>query len=199
MRLERKQIVFIIVMLILCATVVYRILNPFEQARVNKLTHSNQVRKSDLTKDNDLSVQAVSKKEPVDIVDRFLTKQKPEFLMTQDLFKIYKPSQKKIVQPNNLLSKKIKVVQKKSGIGKSDPIKQVKDYITSYTYHGFYESQEQKAVFLSKDKLVLVAWAGDRLDGKYLIDDIQNKYIKIKALELNETIYLDLREFNNDE
>ena len=45
---------------------------------------------------------------------------------------------------------------------------------------------------------MLVAKIGDRLDGKYLIDDIQDNSIKIKALELNETIHLDMREFNNE-
>ncbi len=45
---------------------------------------------------------------------------------------------------------------------------------------------------------MLVAQIGDRLDGKYLIDDIQDNYIRIKTLEFNETIHLDMREFNDE-
>ena len=75
---------------------------------------------------------------------------------------------------------------------------QVKDYIASYRYYGSYHSGDKKAVFLVKNKLVLVARKGDRIDGKYLIDDIQDDFIRIKALELNQTIDIHLGEFNDD-
>ena len=70
--------------------------------------------------------------------------------------------------------------------------------MASYTLYGIYKSENTKAVFLAKNKLILVARTGDRLDGKYLIDDIQDNHIKIRALDLNETIHFDMREFNNE-
>ncbi len=80
---------------------------------------------------------------------------------------------------------------------KEDPVKKVVDYITSFTFLGHYESGSRKAVFLSRNKLVLVARVGDRINGKYLIEQITDDKIKIKALDINETIHLDIKQFKD--
>ncbi len=80
---------------------------------------------------------------------------------------------------------------------KEDPVKKVVDYITSFTFLGHYESGGRKAVFLSRNKLVLVARVGDRINGKYLIEQITDDKIKIKALDINETIHLDIKQFKD--
>jgi len=95
------------------------------------------------------------------------------------------------------VQKNMKTEPKKDEI-KKENVQQIKEYISSYKVNGIYKSKNAKAVFLSKNKLVLVAKIGDRLDGKYLIDDIQDNYITIRALDLNETIRFEMREFNNE-
>ena len=102
-------------------------------------------------------------------------------------------------------SKSAQVFQKKTNpepvniIPKVDPVKKVIDYITSFTFLGSYESGSRKAIFLSKNKLVLVARIGDRINGKYLMEEINEDKIRIKALDINETIHIDIKEFNDDE
>ncbi len=77
-------------------------------------------------------------------------------------------------------------------------MEEAKEYITSYKLYGSYQQNGTRAVFLSKNKLVLVAKIGDRINGKYLINDINNQQIMIKALDINKTFHLDLREFKNE-
>ncbi|MDA3915446.1 MAG: hypothetical protein PF690_00530 [Deltaproteobacteria bacterium] len=197
MKLSKKHIIFIIVVFFLMIAIIYRILNPFVQQEVNTLTFTGE-KKSVKTDKAEHAILQAEKVESQTLVSKFLNKPEVSAKVYNDLFSTYKP-------PNKLAKKK-KVnipadrdIQNRQKLDiKKDSLQEIKEYITSYRVYGIYKSENTKAIFLAKNKLVLVAQTGDRLDGKYLIDDIQDNYIKIKALEFNETIRLDMREFNNE-
>jgi hypothetical protein len=196
-KLSKKHILFIIVVFFLMIAIIYRILNPFVQQEVNTLTFTGE-KKSVKTDKAEHAILQAEKVESQTLVSKFLNKPEVSAKVYNDLFSTYKP-------PNKLAKKK-KVnipadrdIQNRQKLDiKKDSLQEIKEYITSYRVYGIYKSENTKAIFLAKNKLVLVAQTGDRLDGKYLIDDIQDNYIKIKALEFNETIRLDMREFNNE-
>ncbi len=195
---DKKFIIFIVAVFLLIISIMYRVLNPFEQQTVDQLTYNG-------TKTDKIKIQTKKnitheKQSPSqDLVFKFLNKSKISATVYNDLFRIYYPPEKsdKNHQIDVLSKRDIQEGQKSDSV-KTNPVQQIRDYLCSYKIYGTYKSEDIKAVFLSKNKLVLVAKTGDRLDGKYLIDDIQENYIKIRALDLNETIHLDMREFNNE-
>lgn len=81
---------------------------------------------------------------------------------------------------------------------KPDPRQEAIDYISSLRFLGYYESGSDKAIFFSREKLVIVARKGDRLNDKYLLEEITDKAIRINALDINEIIHLDIKEFHNE-
>ncbi len=193
MKLNKKYIIFVIVFMLLIISIIYRVLNPFVQPRVDKLTFtgnkSNKIIKAENT------MEQTRKGRSQTLVSKYLNRPKTSEKVYKDLFSIYRPPQKKKLK---MSIKKDIQDQKVVETVKKDPVSEIKEYISSYTLYGIYKSEDTKAVFLSKNKLVLVARTGDRLDGKYLIDDIQENHITIKALDLNETIHFDMREFNDE-
>ena len=191
MRFNKKYIIFGIIFMMLIVSIIYRVLNPFVHPTIDKLTFTGN--KSINLNKGDKTIKQSG--EPKTLVLKFLNKPKVSGKVYKDLFAIYKPPQKKKVKVS--IDKDIQG-QKIIDVVKKDPVLAVKEYIASYKLYGTYKSKDIKAVFLAKNKLVLVAKRGDRLDGKYLIDDIQDNYIKIKALDINETIHLDMREFNDE-
>ncbi|MCP4671080.1 MAG: hypothetical protein GY857_07220 [Desulfobacula sp.] len=195
---DKKLILFIVAVLLLIISIIYRVLNPFEQQTVEKLTHTGtKAGKTDIQIKKDILPEKQSSSQ--DLVSKFLNKPKILAKVYNDLFMSYQAPEKLAEnnQINVLPNKYVQERQMPDNI-QNNPVQQIKDYLCSYKIYGTYKSENTKAVFLSKDKLVLVAKTGDRLDGKYLIDDIQENYIKIKALDLKETIHLDMREFNNE-
>jgi hypothetical protein len=203
MKLSKKHILLIISVFLLIISIIYRLLNPFEQQRVvGELTYTGKKvgKKADKIKtENQRDLLLVNKSDDKDIIAKFLNKPTISAKVHSDLFAIYKPPVKidKNRKINAPVNKAVQNSQKIVNI-KKDPVQEIKEYLSSYRLYGTYKSENIKAVFLAKNKLVLVAKTGDRLDGKYLIDDIQDNYIKIRALELNEIIHLDMREFNNE-
>ena len=79
-----------------------------------------------------------------------------------------------------------------------DPVADIREYLTSYKLYGNYEGENGKGVFLAKNKLVLVANQGDRLDGKYVIDEINDSYIQFSIPELNRSIRIEQGAFDNE-
>ena len=193
MKVNKKIIIFIIVFIVLIISILYRVMNPFVQPKVDKLTFTGK--KNSKTSIVKQVTEQNRPKESQTLVSQYLNKPKVSGKVYKDLFSTYSPPQKKKIEipmEENIQSEEIIKIVKK------DPVSEIKEYIASYRLYGIYKSKDTKAVFLEKDKLVLVARIGDRLDGKYLIDDIQDDYITIKALDLNETIHLDMREFNDE-
>ncbi len=201
MKKNKNILILAAALMVLGVLIIYRILNPFTQPTVDKLTFTGK----NNTTANDSRVSKkmnISQKDPV--ISKFLNKKETTGKTFNDLFSIYHPPHKmgkdfKYTKTQTDVS----AVQKRPFIKdpaqiKKEQLQKAKDYITSYTLYGNYESENTRAVFLSKDKLVLLARVGDRLDGKYLIKDIQDTYIKFKALDLNETIHLDIREFSDE-
>ena len=196
MKLSKKHIIFIIAVFFLIVSIIYRVLNPFVQPEVNTLT---------FTGDKDLKTSKAEhaglKAEKLELqtpVLKFLNKPKVSAKVYKDLFSTYKPPNMLAKKKKNSVHLDEKVQKGQKFEIKKESIQEVKEYISSYRVYGTYKDKNTKAVFLAKNRLVLVAKIGDRLDGKYLINDIQDNYIGIKALELNETIHLDMREFNNE-
>ncbi len=193
MKITKKNIIFIITFLLLIISVVYRILNPFVQPRIETLTFTGKKAKTE--KEVEHTIVKTSRIESQSLIDTFINKPKISGKVESDLFAIYKAPLEKQPEPS-IIRQKPEPVEKSLPV--NNPLLDIKKYITSYRLYGSYEIDNKRAVFLGKDKLVLVAKTGDRLDGKYLISDIQENFIKIKVLDLNETIHLDMREFNNE-
>jgi len=165
------------------------------QQEVNTLTFTGEEKSIRTDKAEHYILQA-EKVESQTLVSKFLNKPKVSAKVYNDLFSTYKPPNKFAKKKKiNIPADRDVQNRQKSDI-KKDSLQAIKEYISSYRVYGIYKSENTKAIFLAKNNLVLVAQIGDLFDGKYLIDDIQDNYIRIKILEFNETIHLDMREFN---
>jgi hypothetical protein len=189
MKNDKKNIVFATALGLLILSIIYRLMNPYVQPRVTRLTYTGSGQEA--YKIGKVKGAAKKTVKPSETDGKPKTSRR----VYKDLFYVYKPPQS--VEEDNSALITTSPGEKIETIGK-DPLGAVKEYIASYKFYGTYTSGEQKAVFLAKDKLVLVARTGDRIDGKYLIEDIQDDFIRIKALELNETIDINIREFSDD-
>jgi hypothetical protein len=190
MKITRKNMIFFLALVLLILSIIYRLMNPYVQPRVAKLTYTGSIQRSETMKD--LGAEKTKSNGVKEDLAGILKKVKTSPRVYRDLFALYTPAQ------TGQKEKTVVSIPESSAAIEKDPIGEFKDYIASYRFYGSYNSEGKKAVFLAKNKLVLVARIGDRLDGKYLIDDIQDDFIRIKALELNETIDVHLGEFNDD-
>ena len=190
MKLNKQYIVFAIVFVLLIIAIIYRIKNPFIQKEVDTLTYTGK-------KTGEISLgksrSSAGDSQLSKLASRFLNRPQFSGEIATDLFSLYIntdgfPGEAQNMGPNG------EYIQEE----RKDPVAKISKDLLSYKLYGSYKSQGKRAIFLVKDKLVLVASVGDRIEGKYLIEELQDNYIRLKALDLNETIHIDMREFNNE-
>jgi len=205
MKVNKQQTMFISVFVLLVAAITYRVMNPFVQPRVDTLTFTgNTAGKAGVVT---RSVQNGTGAEEGDgagaeniqdpVVRQFVNK--PDFSgqTHQNLFMQYQPPRPAAQKTAQAAQKKAEETPQPSDV-MEDPVADIREYLTSYKIYGNYEGENGKGVFLSKNKLVLVAKQGDRLDGKYVIEEISDSYIQFSLPELNRSIRIDKGAFDNE-
>jgi hypothetical protein len=195
---KQKKKVLAAVVVLLALTVVYRIMNPYTQDRVGTLTFENgggaQVRDGKSVKLSD-SMVLIDRDQPDSIVSRWLNRPSRSGKTVNDLFASIDKKEEETVT----ITETFEPVELPVEIEVAyDPVQRAKEHISSFTFLGTYKSAGKRAIFMGKDKLVLVVRVGDRIDGNYLVEEITDNSVRIKALDINETIHLDIREFNNE-
>ena len=201
---DRKQkMMFTLALLLLLVSVGYRIMHPYVQPRVDRLTHTGS---SSIAGDVVFPFEKKSggmSETPAysnRLFDQFFNQPVCSGEIVNDVFALY------LGEPQTIASDKTapgssgeprKTLPVNPAPSPPDLLKKTVDYLLSFTFMGGFQRGKEKAVFLSRGNQVLVARTGDRINGKYLITAIDENSITIRALDINETIHLDMREFND--
>jgi hypothetical protein len=198
MRLNKEHTLFIVVLMLLVMSIAYRRLHPFEQARVNTLTYTG---KMPAGKPAGTAAPPPDDLRPPlsNMTDRLLQPPTASGAVYQDLFLSSGPPREPAPPPQGpeIPTGDIDMDNSVHDI-QDDPLEQIKTDIAGFRFYGTYEGEEGRAVFIVRNDKIIVAREGDRIDGKYHVDEIKKTHMKITALQINETIHLDMREFNNE-
>lgn len=196
MKIDRKMIIFLVVCLLFAGAVIYRFNNQFEHEQVRTLTYTGK--KSDPVRTGKPAIRKKEASQTTELLNLFFNREKNTGRVEKDLFEIYrvKPKVTKKQAAKRALAANLKRDAQKAKA--PDPVQVAKKQVTAYKWYGTFKGQGGRAVFLAKNKTVLVAKTGDRIEGKYQIEDIQDNYLKIRAFGIDQSIHLDAGEFNNE-
>ncbi|MBN1106850.1 MAG: hypothetical protein JXL84_25835 [Deltaproteobacteria bacterium] len=188
----RKKTLLAVLLCLFAVSLTYRILNPYKQERVTRLTYTGR--------DGEPSrARAAGPKAGEAVVSR-------EVMM--DLFLNPPPHSGKVRNNIFFRSKEI-VTQAKAApsaeakviapVGKQAPVidkrLQVQEELSHFKSFGFMQQGKQKILFLERGKDILVIREGDRIAGKYLVKGITEKVLTIRAENIDEDIRIDLSRF----
>jgi hypothetical protein len=193
MTMDKKQILFVVALILLVVSIGYRAMNPFEQARVETLTYTGE--KSLSTRSGILNESRTKPHTVHDTVSRFIDPPLVSATVHQDLFAKYQP-------PRPSPSPETSPEPPLDAPPVEDPdqerrelIQEAEREISEYRIFGIFEHENDLFVFLTKGKQVIVAGKGDLLEDKYRIHEIEKTHIKIMAVKINEPIQLDMSDF----
>ncbi len=160
MKLEKKQIILACTLIVLIIVLVYRILNPFKQQEVNILTYgpdTGSEPRKDRTVNVRLSEEKSGKTGFEKAVDRYFTDNKHNGETHKNLFIVGTKSA--IIKSAPPLKKpEQKEVQSQADLQK-DLVQEARANLIQYQFYGSYEVGGTRAVFLGKNKMMLVARA----------------------------------------
>jgi hypothetical protein len=186
--MNRKTLLYILLG-IFAITLTYRILNPYRQERVSDGAAQRSPAASTVQNPSakggtpTQGVTAVT-------VDRFLNPPKHSGETARDLF-----SEKQEVVPAPRKEEVQAAPVETSFSPPEDPREQVSRDLGNIRVFGAYSRGGEKGLFLERGKEILIIHEGDRIDGKYLVKEITEKSVTLRAEFINEDVRIDLSDF----
>lgn len=188
--MDRKKIILASLLIIFAIFFVYRLTHPFKQEKLDQLTYTNEDRRRKVTVKIDTLPETNYKPSNFHtIFSKFLN---PPAL-SGDVVK--NPFYQKKELPEIEKKNDMEEIDKEEPAGMKDPLVQVNKELSQFKVLGSFESEGEKAIFLGRGREMMVVRVGDRIDGKYLIQNISDASVTLKAENINETVHIDMSEF----
>ncbi len=189
--MSRNGKILIVLLGVLVITVIYRVLNPFQQQTVAKLKYARHV---DGKATPSFTIHTGEKKKLSDqevLIDLFINPPRHSDKTVKNIFYLFKAqggqAKEYITRPDVAEMAQSSIVQK------PDPYAQINEDIRRFTIFGIYEKNKEKIVFLEKEKDVLMVREGDRIEGKYRVERITDQQVVIKEENSNASVTIDIQ------
>jgi hypothetical protein len=189
--MDRKKKILFVLLGIFAISVIYRVLNPYKQGRVERVGfNQSDVRKPIRGRTPPLESRS---EENLLLINLLMDPPKHSGRVYKDLF-FNKPAAPK--QPPTKSPKPRKYVSKHRTVPPAvDPLAQVRSDLSAFRVFGFYRSGHERSLFLEREKEILVIREGDRIDGKYLVKRIDDHSLVLRAEHIGEDVEIDLSDF----
>ena len=187
--MDRKKIILAVLAVIFLISLVYRVMHPFKQESVTELTYvGDRVVVKSIKGPSGLADEKGSKEGANVLIDLFLNPPKHKGRVIRNFFEAARVQ--KTTQPTDAAAKKDQQTAALEIPKKKNPLESANQDLSRFSVFGMYESGDEKMVFLERGKEVLVVRKGDRIDGKYMVENITDKMVTLKSKQVDEPLYI---------
>ena len=191
MDMDRKKKLLLVLVAIFIAFIFYRILHPFKQERVDQLTYTSKRTRDKEIKKPSVALNKKRSDAQIEVMlDLFRNPPRHDAKIIKNIFQ--KTIAKKMIKPEDVIQEIETQKPVAAAFKKEDPLELLHRELSSLRVFGLYESKDEKFIFLERGNEVLVVRKGDRIDGKYLIEDITKEKLVLKVMQINEPVYIDI-------
>ena len=180
---SKKRQILVGLLLILSVTVIYRLMNPFEQQTVDRLTYGRTTR---VVPDNPT---------PSNNQESNRTSQVMTALLNQP------PTLSSEVKRNPFQMANASRASSQAGPAAPAPPPpprsaqdRIREALQQFTRFGDFRRGKERYIFLERGKQVLVVGPGDVIDGKYKVEAIGDQSISVTTTESPEPVEVGLEE-----
>lgn len=193
---KKKQKILTVLLLILAASIGYRVTHPFKQQRVEELTFKGDKNIRRIVKTP--NTKSDSPAGTPDIVMLNLLENPPRHSgkITHNIF-----FPKLSVHENDTAAPKpsneIKPLQNNQG-GGIDTLQKHAPELSGCNVFGMYETENDKVVFIERGKDILALREGDIIDGKFLVEQINEQGLRLTSTQSDKPIIINMDELENN-
>ncbi len=180
-----------VLLVVLCASVIYRISHPYQQQTVAKLKYAGRTEEGS-TPGHSINKNAGSMVEDKEILmDLIVNPPRHSDKTVRDLFSMPEAAVAEVRA--DATGAEIQHAPSENGpVEALDPAARINGDIQQFHIFGLYEKGGEKLIFLEKGKDVLTVREGDLLEGKYRIERITDHEIVFKAEDLSGSVSVDI-------
>ena len=193
--MENKKKLLTVLLFVLAVVVAYRLMNPFRQERVAQLTYTGKKvgDKHKESKESPPSSPGAKIRDSGFILNLLENPPRHSGRVRNPAFwgRDDKPARVQAPPPKTASAP---VAKTPSAPPPPDPVLQVKQELSQFRIFGSFRSRGELALFMERGREILVVRKGDRIDGKYRVEEITPHTLTIRAENIDEAIYIDLGE-----
>ncbi len=183
--MDKRKKILLVLLVVFLIILIFRIMNPYTQKRVSKLTNTGKRKQAALK-----TVYTSGKEEPVEISSVMLNllsnPPRHSGTMHKNIF----------FKENHNMDTVFKPIESDAVLASvKDPARQIKEELSQLRVFGFYKEEKELALFFEKGNNIMIVRKGDRIDGKYFVENITKDSIFLRAENIDEAIHIDLEKF----
>jgi len=204
---EREKLILAASMTVLLFMLIYRVMNPYEQQAVKELKYPAKSQE----KAAEEKGKAGKKEDPADEIKVMLQvlRHQPEHsgeVISPHFFQAIPgispvaaaPDLANEAEPEKQAEPDFDGDKLETASGETpDALTALNEMLNQLKVIGVYSSGADRAIFFQRDKQSIIARKGDRLDGKYLVEEITADEVVFKADQVEERVRLSLVPFLN--
>jgi hypothetical protein len=190
--MDNKKKLLTVLLFVLAALLVYRLMNPFRQQRVDQLTYTGKSAGESRPVDSQNSPMGLPQEADF-LLGLLQTPPERSGRVTNPGF--WGPGDRPLQDESPPGTEPDSDAGADSANATLDPTLQVKQDLSQFRIFGFFKSRGELALFMERGKEILVVRKGDRIDGVYLVADITPQVLTIRAENIDEAVHIDLGEF----
>lgn len=186
---DRKKGLLLICLCLFAVSMTYRLLNPYQQERVVRLTYPGDA--SHASRATGQRGRAPEKIEGDVWIDSLLNPPVHSAKVHKNIFQRQNPSPAASAPSEEPVSGQTAAVVPPE----IDKRRQVQEELSRFKSFGYMQGQGEKILFLERGKDILLIREGDRIDGKYLVKSITEKQLVLRAESIGEDVRIDIGKF----
>jgi hypothetical protein len=184
---DKKKTLLAVCICLLAISIIYRATHIYQQPRVTALTHaagktsghSSKVIKKDITGPAETSMIKL---------DIFINPPSHTRDVKKDIFS----GQPVIVEQAKPAGEVKRPAVQQGETQTVNPEDQIKDDLSTFKSFGYAERGGDKILFIEKGKQIMLIRKGDRIEGKYIVKDINQTELTLLVIANNEIVHIDL-------
>jgi hypothetical protein len=184
---NKRNIILAVSVCLFAVALLYRVTHVYKQPKVAALTYTGGKFKSRENKTGQKNL-ANSREEPLLKLDRFLNPQAHSKEAKKDIFS----GQAVVKEQEPPLSESASEQKSGTEASSSNVENQIEDDLSAFKSFGYIERGSERILFIEKGKQIMLVRKGDRIEGKYIVQDISKNELTLTVIANNETIHIDL-------
>ncbi|MBN1627422.1 MAG: hypothetical protein JW944_12945 [Deltaproteobacteria bacterium] len=185
---DKKKIILGLLILVFAVSLVYRVTHPYRQQKVDTLTYtgvkSEAPKKEDSTADEDASTVEA----PLVLLDMFYEPPVHSREQTRNIFSMEEETDEASIMADQKGIDRPAVADALPG----DNENILEDDLSSFRTFGYMETGKERVLFLEKGEEIILIRKGDRIEGKYLVEEITRDELALRVIPSKEMVYIDL-------
>lgn len=185
---DKKKTLLTVCICLLAISVLYRLTHIYQQPRVTALIYTGEKPAASSSKIVRKDIPVSAENTSMINLDLFTNPRLHSRDVKKDIFSEHTAAAEQEKPAGEVQKSTIQEGETQT----ANPEDQIKDDLSTFKSFGYAERGGEKILFIEKGKQIMLIRKGDRIEGKYIVKDLNQRELTLLVIANNEVVHIDL-------